>query len=278
VTIWDAATGRALGEPIRVPNSTASFGHIGLAFHPDLPLVAIHGNEIVIIADLEGGTPRVRASIPVENPTGNFARRVEFLPSAIAPSPTIITHFAQDVSLWDVSKNVATRLGGWVHGATLRGWAVGPDGSVALLRSTGDLQFVEYEALLSGTEPEPLSVIPGVVPIGVEAKLRLSANGRTLALLRGDGKVTVLDLEKEASIGSSFAPPGATAAFPAPDSKSLLVASDETTILWNLDTKLWAEKVCLAAGRNLTEAEWTKYFPGRDYQSTCQRWPPKPKT
>jgi len=99
-----------------------------------------------------------------------------------------------------------------------------------------------------------------------------------VALLRDDGKVALWDLEKQASIGSSFAPPEATAAFPAPDGKSLLVASDETTILWDLDTKLWAEKACLAAGRNLTEAEWTKYFPGRDYEATCQRWPAKPKT
>jgi hypothetical protein len=186
--------------------------------------------------------------------------------------------FGAPLSVWDVSKEAATRLGVWEHNASVRGWAVAPDGRVALLRSTGELQFVEYEALLSGTEPEPLSVIPGVVPFGVVARLGFSADGRTLALRRGDGKVALWDLEKEASIGSSFAPPGATAAFPMPDGKSLLVATDDMTILWNLDTKLWAEKVCLAAGRNLTEAEWAKYFPGRDYQVSCDRWPAKPAT
>ena len=52
---------------------------------------------------------------------------------------------------------------------------------------------------------------------------------------------------------------------------------DEAAVLWPLDTALWAEKVCFAAGRNLTEAEWTKYFPGRDYEVTCDQWPAKPK-
>ena len=64
----------------------------------------------------------------------------------------------------------------------------------------------------------------------------------------------------------------------APDGQSVVAFSDVRTVVWNLDTKLWAEKVCFAAGRNLTEAEWTKYFPGRDYAVTCDQWPAKPKT
>jgi hypothetical protein len=63
----------------------------------------------------------------------------------------------------------------------------------------------------------------------------------------------------------------------APDGRSLVVTSDTATVVWDLDTARWAEKVCLAAGRNLTEGEWKKYFPGREYVATCERWPAKPK-
>ena len=63
-----------------------------------------------------------------------------------------------------------------------------------------------------------------------------------------------------------------------PDGSSLLVVGDTRTVVWSLDPNLWAEKVCFAAGRNLTEAEWAKYFPGRDYEVTCPQWPAKPKT
>ena len=60
---------------------------------------------------------------------------------------------------------------------------------------------------------------------------------------------------------------------------ALACHGEVTVVEWlDLDTNLWAEKVCFAAGRNLTEAEWTKYFPGRDYQVACPQWPAKPKT
>ncbi len=205
VVIWEAATGRALGQPIRVPNPLTGPGPIGLAFHPDLPLLAIHGNgDLVIIVTLEGGAPRIRGSFITTN-TGAFDRRVDFLPSAVAPSATIITKLGPSLSVWDVSKEVATRLGVW-ETASIRGWAVTPAGTVALLRSTGDLQFFRYEELLSGADPEPLSIIPNVVPFGVPATLRFSADGRTMSVTRNvDGKVALWDLEKQASIGSSFA-------------------------------------------------------------------------
>ena len=62
------------------------------------------------------------------------------------------------------------------------------------------------------------------------------------------------------------------------DGSKVTVVSDQAVVVWDLNTKLWAEKVCFAAGRNLTEAEWTKYFPGRDYAVACDQWPAKPKT
>ncbi len=123
VVIWDAATGRALGQPIRVPNqqpasgaNPAGLGQVGLTFHPDLPLLAIHGaDNLVIIVTLEGGSPRVRGSFTTANTGGLAGRGVAFLPSAVAPSPTIITIFGGGtLSVWDVEQGqVATRLGGW---------------------------------------------------------------------------------------------------------------------------------------------------------------------
>ncbi len=65
--------------------------------------------------------------------------------------------------------------------------------------------------------------------------------------------MTVWDLEEEELIGAEFAIPGtATGAFMAPDGLSVVAFSDARTVVWSLDTALWAEKVCFAAGRNLT--------------------------
>jgi WD40 repeat protein len=231
----------------------------------------------MIIVTLESGSPRVRVSFTTTNINGSNSRRVAFLPSAVAPSPTIVTIFGQTLSVWDVRGEVATRLGAWETSASIRGWAVTPSGEIALLRASGALQFIRHEAFLSGADPEPLSIIPNVLPLGIGATLRFSAYGRIMSVVRVDGKVDLWDIEKRASIGSNFAWPTASAAFPSPDGKSLLVTNDTATILWDLRTGEWPDKVCSVAGRNLTEAEWAKYFPGRTYAVTCDQWAAKPK-
>jgi hypothetical protein len=44
---------------------------------------------------------------------------------------------------------------------------------------------------------------------------------------------------------------------------------------WDVDPDSWQASACLAAGRNLTRAEWTEYV-GADepYRATCPDWPP----
>ena len=59
-----------------------------------------------------------------------------------------------------------------------------------------------------------------------------------------------------------------------PDSSGLLVATRDGRT-WTADTRTdtWVERACTIAGRNLTRAEWTKFFPGLPYHGTCPQWP-----
>jgi WD40 repeat protein len=57
-----------------------------------------------------------------------------------------------------------------------------------------------------------------------------------------------------------------------PDGRTLISGSSEI-ILWNLDPRSWIEESCQIAGRNLTQAEWTQYFPNEAYRKTCDQWP-----
>lgn len=43
--------------------------------------------------------------------------------------------------------------------------------------------------------------------------------------------------------------------------------------VWNFNVQDWTQIACDAAGRNFTQAEWTQYFPGEEYRSTCPQWP-----
>jgi WD40 repeat protein len=52
-----------------------------------------------------------------------------------------------------------------------------------------------------------------------------------------------------------------------------LASGSETLQVWNMDPEEWLRQACDRAGRNLTRAEWALYFPGEDYNPTCQQWP-----
>lgn len=59
-----------------------------------------------------------------------------------------------------------------------------------------------------------------------------------------------------------------------PDSRALVIASKDGRT-WTADTRTngWVERACAVAGRNLTDDEWSQFFPGRPYQPTCPQWP-----
>jgi WD40 repeat protein len=59
-----------------------------------------------------------------------------------------------------------------------------------------------------------------------------------------------------------------------PDSSGLVIASvDGRTWTASTRTGRWPERACAIAGRNLTEDEWTRFFPSRSYHATCPEWP-----
>jgi WD40 repeat protein len=59
-----------------------------------------------------------------------------------------------------------------------------------------------------------------------------------------------------------------------PDGKILASGGhDGVIILWDLSTQSWINKTCQRVGRNFTQAEWSQYFPGESYRTTCSHWP-----
>ena len=48
-------------------------------------------------------------------------------------------------------------------------------------------------------------------------------------------------------------------------------------VLWDMDPTSWIAAACQRAGRNLTRAEWSQYFPNDEYRKTCDQWPLEPE-
>lgn len=58
------------------------------------------------------------------------------------------------------------------------------------------------------------------------------------------------------------------------DSSGLVIASTDGRT-WTADTRTntWVEQACAIAGRNLTDDEWSQFFPSRPNEPTCPQWP-----
>lgn len=62
------------------------------------------------------------------------------------------------------------------------------------------------------------------------------------------------------------------------DSNTIISATKNEIIFFDINSDSWLKKACEIAGRNLTKAEWTKYLPGQSYptnseDATCPQFP-----
>ncbi len=285
VVVWDAPTGAPIGQPVHIEGTEGLVSSVLIAFHPDLPMLAIAtASNTVRIVRIDGQSVSVGPPFTVRNQGVPFVHVMGFLPSSAAAEPTLFAVSGLFVSAWNVSGELAEETG-FANITDRRGVAITPAGQLMLARSAGRLEFFDHTALnKDGTPPVPARSVTGTFPPSTAATstYAFSADGHWMAVRRNDGKFGLWNLDTVEMVGSNFGPgasyPSTTAPtfLLSPDGSALVVTSEAVTIKWDLDVAKWREKACLAAGRNLTEGEWAKYFPGRPYAVTCDRWPAKP--
>ena len=296
VIVWDAESGKPIGDPIRVPNTTTIEPGVLLAFDPTRPLLAVtlpqHRVQLWQV-DSTGLTKKTEFAVLDPDAPRLWSVGLRFAPRPGGPPLLWVTDAANGEQLWDITASPPAAMVK-SSGSFFTAQGTTPTGAIVLGFANGDVRFFEPNELAK-TDPKPSVTFQDAVPASLgsfSSYFSFSADGRRMAVVRdaainsltggspfGAGQVEVWDVEKGEKIGSAFASSGsATAAWMSADGSKVTVVSDQAVVVWDLNSKLWAEKVCFAAGRNLTEAEWTKYFPGRDYAVTCDQWPAKPKT
>ncbi len=102
-------------------------------------------------------------------------------------------------------------------------------------------------------------------------------SGTRLLAFGTDGYIRTFDVASGVEIGDGFGPGTLSLASSAGANGTLVttVTTNPTvSSLWDSDPAHWEAKACAAAGRNLTEEEWTRYLPNSGPRRvTCERWP-----
>jgi class 3 adenylate cyclase/WD40 repeat protein/energy-coupling factor transporter ATP-binding protein EcfA2 len=280
VLVWDPQTGKVVAEPYSETGLGLNVG-LHLAFHPTEPLIAITTFRDRVLVRATGPAGK---SSETEFTVRNFGalftpNNVKFVATGTTGEYVLAVYEqAGTVVFWDYRTPAElSRLP--FAAAQVKGYLSAPSGEL-VLGLGNDINLYRPGAFLPGsTSNEPIRTLKSVLGSSFLNEISISGDGKRMVVALLSGSISVLDLETGKAIGSSFqTPQGARRAELSPDGTHLLVSNGPTTVYWDLDSKLWFEKACFAAGRNLTEAEWTKYFPGRDYEATCPQWPAKPKT
>lgn len=255
VRVWDAASGRQLA---RRPND---IDLLPVAFAPDGTRIYLpDGSGRLETLDTDTLRP-VHAAVPLgtgvrsllAHPTDGsvFALRIDGSVVRVEPS---------------TGKTLAEAPPGTLS-AQAGSWVFSPDGSViATADATGNMRLLDATSLAwSGPDSG--------APWGGDRDY--APDGSQIAAVRPD-RISLWDGHTGNYVASLPLPANSgnvSIAYLEDSSGLVIAAADGRT--WTADTRTdtWTERACGIAGRNLTQAEWTQFFPSRPYHATCPQWP-----
>ena len=224
---------------------------------------------------------RPRSAIRLES-TGqyNFVDALAFSPDrtrlaaaeSYGGSPPVSSR--SGVVIWDlVHRRRIDTLEGTGNLVDYSSVAFSPDGKTL---ASGGTALTLWDAA-RGRRLADLIATPNVYTSAVA----FSPDRRTLAYAAGD-TITLWDVAERSEIATLTAPEPVTDILFSPNGAVLAAAGKTTITLWDAsalnralrgDVGFSVELLCPRVGRNLTQAEWSEFFPNRAYHRTCSSEP-----
>lgn len=180
------------------------------------------------------------------------------------------------VQLWNFPDDAAPSLVRELDSFDPRGVAFNADGT--LLASANGNSSISIWSLPSKGEYKQIATIRAHA--NEVTSVAISPDGKTMASGGGDQTVILWDITDPENPSQPVVLNGHTSAilnggiFFLADGNTLVSASKDEIILWDIDQQSWIEKACNLAGRNFTSSEWEQFI-GRNipYDATCPDLP-----
>lgn len=266
--LFDSATLTPLGPVVRTPS-----GRVTSSLSADRQLFAVatffHGVHIYDVPNGKLATvldPR-STDAAFQPDAGDRSSALSFHPDR---SVLAVVDNRGDLRIWSTTDwarvtDLSSPTGRRVAGARFT-----PDGDHLVV-----VDVVGQVTLLDSANYRAVRALRSAGRRTADAQMAFNSEGRYMLLLAGPS-VTLWDLEAGGQIGDAF--PNDT------DNKIGIQDGDEfpqlvtregaSRLIWDLDVGQWPSIGCRAAGRNLTDAEWTAFGPeDSDLYQTCALWP-----
>lgn len=109
---------------------------------------------------------------------------------------------------------------------------------------------------------------------GIGRQVEWLADGKTVVTAGSDGTVSLYDVTRDLVRvhdipGSADGRSGQTHLFPPVGNEIVVSTEDGPGRRYPMDVAAWIDYACAVAGRDLTEAEWNRFAPTREYRRTC---------
>jgi WD40 repeat protein len=190
-----------------------------------------------------------------------------------SPDGTLLASSSKDGSVFFRDPSTGARAGEAIrlaHPGDLHGLAFSPNGE---LLATG---FVDGSVSLWDPATGKRVAAPLTGQTTMVTALTFSPDGRVLASGSFGGDISLWDVRNHRQIGGLLPGYGQVWSLSfAPDGRSLAAGGDGGTVFirdgsaWSSDLALLSLRICLVAGRNLTQAEWSEFLPSEPYRRTC---------
>ena len=261
IRLWDVAERELVGE-LRDGHDTPIYG---LAFD----------REDGILASLDLSSRLVFWELATQTMIGEPIQAhmgISYL--AVNAEGTMLATAGQEIKLWDFQTQqqsgdaLTYPFANWVSAVKFEG----DDRLVAVLQSGGILSWK-----LSTREQEPVAR-PFSDHTGFVTDLEFSplyrgtsgVDGRIWLTLRTNPDV-VFSLDVFGALNAPMIPVYQIVF--TEDGQTLVAATEQGVLVWNLDEAEWRERACSVANRNLTREEWRYLFGDEPYRRTCSDLP-----